>query len=162
MVVSEVSGPSYTIFTLMNPPKWIKYIGDRNIKTPEDAKMYIQKNMIPQLEKCGYSNYTVIRKSDNVKIGSCGLYDRKGLEGIDLGFAFLPDYEKQGYAFEASEAIVNAAKEKFHLNHLNAITVKENSESQKLLKKLGFKYAQIIKLDGSELLLYKIMLDEKS
>lgn len=43
---------------------------------------------------------TVIRKLDNVKIGTCGLYDREGIDGVDIGFAFLPEYEKKGFAFE--------------------------------------------------------------
>ena len=86
---------SYFILELFNSPKWIENIGDRNIKSLEDASNYIEKNMISQLQRLGYSNYTVIRKSDNVKIGSCGLYDREGLDGIDIGFAFLPEYKKK-------------------------------------------------------------------
>ena len=86
------------IFELFNTRKWIENIGDRNIKTVESAKAYILEKMKPQLERLGYSNYTIIRKIDNVKIGTCGLYDREGLEGIDIGFAFLPEYEKKGYA----------------------------------------------------------------
>lgn len=56
------------IFELMNTPKWIKYIGDRNVNSIEEAKEYIINKMQPQLEKLGYSNYTVIRKVDNVKL----------------------------------------------------------------------------------------------
>lgn len=50
------------IFELLNASKWIRYIGDRGIKTEENAKDYIQEKMIPQLERLGYSNYTLIRK----------------------------------------------------------------------------------------------------
>lgn len=127
------------IFRLLNTPNWIKYIGDRNIKTIDDAKEYIKEKMIPQLERLGYSNYTLIRKEDHMKIGTCGLYDREGLEGIDIGFAFLPEYEKKGFAFEASNRLKNAAFNEFDLNTINAITSKENRSSQKLLDKLGFK-----------------------
>ena len=81
------------IFELLNTPKWIENIGDRNIKSVEMAKDYIASKMHPQLERLGYGNYTLIRKIDGVKIGSCGLYDREGLEGINIGFAFLPEYE---------------------------------------------------------------------
>jgi len=80
------------IMELMNTPKWIEFIGDRNVKTLEGAKAYIANKMMPQLQRLGYSNFTIIRKSDDVKIGTCGLFDREGLEGIDIGFAFLPHY----------------------------------------------------------------------
>lgn len=146
------------IFELLNTPKWIKYIGDRNIKNIENAIEYIKHKMIPPLERLGYSNYTIIRKSDNQKIGSCGLYDREGLHGIDLGFAFLPEYEKKGYAFEASNRIKEAAFNEFNLESICAITTKENDSSQKLLVKLGFRFVGTTKLpnDYEELLIYKI------
>ncbi|MEZ5008622.1 MAG: GNAT family N-acetyltransferase [Chitinophagales bacterium] len=81
------------LMELLNTPKWIQNIGNRNINNLEDAKVYIQTKCTPQFERLGYGNYTVVRKSDQVKLGTCGLYDREGLEGIDIGFAFLPQYE---------------------------------------------------------------------
>ncbi|PKV51552.1 RimJ/RimL family protein N-acetyltransferase [Aquimarina sp. MAR_2010_214] len=146
------------IFKLFNSPKWIEYIGDRNIKTIEDAKEYIETKMITQLKKLGYSNYTLIRKEDNCKIGTCGLYDRDGLEGIDIGFAFLPEYEKKGYAYESANKLKNIAFSEFELTCVNAITRKENMSSQKLLEKLGMKKEGTTKLpnDFKEWLVYKI------
>jgi len=146
------------IFELLNTPKWIKNIGDRNVKSAEDAKDYILNKMQPQLIRLGYSNYTLIRKVDNVKIGACGLYDREGLEGVDIGFAFLPKYEKKGFAFEAADKIKNAAFNDFGINVISAITAKYNIPSQKLLEKLGLELVGTTILPGEEeeLLLYKI------
>ncbi|MEO0505094.1 MAG: GNAT family N-acetyltransferase [Bacteroidota bacterium] len=149
------------IFRLMNTPKWIQYIGDRQIRTVKDAENYITNNMTPQLERLGYSNYTVIRKTDNAKIGTCGLYDREGLEGIDLGFAFLPEHERKGYAFEASQALLDKAANQFKIACLSAITVPDNIASQRLLKKLGFEFTETTQLKGSELFVYKIKLNGK-
>jgi len=136
----------------------LKYIGDRNIKTVENAKDYIKEKMIPQLERLGYSNYTLIRKQDNKKIGTCGLYDREGIDGIDIGFAFLPEYEKKGYAFESSNKLKEVAFSEFDIKFINAITTKENNASQKLLEKLGLKFMSTIKIpnNDNEFLLYKI------
>jgi RimJ/RimL family protein N-acetyltransferase len=85
------------IFKLLNSPKWIKYIGDRNIKSLDDAKQYIVEKILPQYKRLGFGTFTVIRKFDNSKIGTCGLYDREGLEGIDLGFVFLPEFKKKWF-----------------------------------------------------------------
>ena len=147
------------IFELLNTPKWIENIGDRNIKTVENAKDYILNRMIPQLEKLGYSNYTIIRKIDNIKIGTCGLYDREGLDGIDIGFAFLPEYENKGYAFEAANRIKKAALNDFGIKVISAITTKTNVSSQKLIKKLGLELTGTIQLpnETEELLIYKIV-----
>lgn len=121
------------LLELLNLPKRIKYIGDRNVYTIKEAETYIKHKMTPQLKKLGFSSYTVIRKTDNAKVGSSGLYDREGLEGIDLGFAFLPLYEKMGYAFESANKLKDLAFNQFNLKHISAITTSENKDSQKLL-----------------------------
>ncbi|MCU4163771.1 GNAT family N-acetyltransferase [Carboxylicivirga caseinilyticus] len=149
---------SELILELYNTPKFIKYIGDRNVRTVEDAKQYIREKMIPQLQRLGYSNYVLIRKEDNQKIGTCGLFDREGLEGIDIGFAFLPEYEKMGFAFEASAKLKEVAFNEFDIKTISAITAKDNFSSQKLIEKLGLRLIGTTKLpnDDEELLVYKI------
>lgn len=146
------------ILELMNSPKWLKYIGDRNLHTVEDATTYIIKKKLPQLLRLGYGNYTVIRKTDNIKLGTVGLYDREGLEGIDIGFAFLPAYEKKGYAFEAANKLKQLAFTVFGLTQLSGIISKENTASHQLLKKLGLTLTGTINIpnDTEELLLFKI------
>lgn len=81
------------IFQLANSPKWLKYIGDQNIQSINDAEEHIKEKMYPQLKQLGFGNYAVIRKKDGVKMGTCGLKNRDGIEGVDIGFAFLPAYE---------------------------------------------------------------------
>ncbi len=146
------------ILELMNTPKWIEYIGDRNVKSIASAKAYIVNKMMPQLQRLGYSNYTIVRKSDNAKIGTCGLFDREGLDGIDIGFAFLPAYRKKGYAFEATHKLKNMAFNEFGIPELSAITAKNNSASQALLEKLGLKRSATTKLpkEDKEVLIYKL------
>lgn len=144
------------ILELLNSPKYIQFVGDKNLKNTEDAEKYINDRMITQLERLGYSNYTVLRKSDNMKIGCVGLYDREGVEGIDIGYSFLPEFEGKGYAFEAAAELKRAAKEEFNLKDLYAITVQENRGSRKLLEKLGFAFKEVIHIpnDPNELMLY--------
>lgn len=136
------------VFRLMNTPKWLQYIGDRNIRSVNDARVYIQNRMLPQLQRLGYSNYTVVRKADGQPLGSCGLYDREGVEGIDIGFAFFPEFEGQGYGFEAANCLKQAAFGTFGLELLSAITSFENKASQRLLEKLGLKRVGAITLPG--------------
>ena len=125
------------ILELLNTPKWLQFVGDRDVHSVEEAKSYIEQRMLPQLRTHGYSNYTMIRTDDQVKIGCCGLYDREGLEGVDIGFALLPAYENMGYAFEGSSEIMRAAKEHFSIRKIKGITSKQHFASQKLLRKLG-------------------------
>lgn len=146
------------LLELFNTPKWLKYIGDRNIRTVDDARTYVREKIRPQLELLGFASYTIVQKSDGQKIGMCGLYDRAGLEGIDIGFAFLTEFEGKGFAYEASVQLKDAAFNEFGIDELLAITTKDNYSSQKLLEKLGLKVAGTVKIpnDDEELLLYRI------
>ncbi|MGB0895912.1 MAG: GNAT family N-acetyltransferase [Flavobacteriaceae bacterium] len=145
------------IFELLNTPKWLEHIGDRNINSIKDAENYIREKIIPNFKTNGAGNYTVVRKDDGTKIGSCGLYDRDGVEGIDIGYAFLPNYEGMGYAFEAASKIKTIATTNFGITTISAITSQTNFRSQKLLEKLEFEFQNLITIpnDPEQLMLYK-------
>ena len=146
------------VFALLNSPKWLQYIGDRDVKNIAAARAYIEERMLPQLQKLGYGNYICIRKSDHAKMGSCGLYAREGLQGVDIGFAFLPEYEGMGYAYEPAKRIKVAAFQEFNIPEIKGFTTKDNFSSQKLLEKLGMTVTGTTFLpnDEEELLVYYI------
>ena len=136
------------LVTLLNSPKWLQYIGDRNVHTEEEAVEYINVKMITQLDRLGYGNNLVIRKEDSMPMGACGLYERPGLPMIDIGFAFLPAFEGKGYGYEAASRLLQAGKEDFGMQKICAITVKENLASQKLLHKLGLQFIKKLLVEG--------------
>lgn len=143
---------------LLNSPKWLQFNGDRNVYTIKDAKNYIIERILPQPKQLGFGNYTVLSKIDGIKIGSCGLYNREGVDGVDIGFAFLPTYESLGYAFESAQALLNMGKNKLKLSKISALTTEENLQSQRLIEKLGLKFIKKIKIpnDCETLRLYTI------
>ncbi|WP_299216778.1 GNAT family N-acetyltransferase [uncultured Dokdonia sp.] len=145
------------VLELLNTPKWLSYIGDRKVYTEEDAVQYITSKMLPQFEEKQFGNYIVIRKEDGKKIGCCGLYDREGIEGVDIGFAFLPLYEGKGYGYESASKTMQYGKEVHRITTVSGITVKENIESQRLLEKLGLTFIKMITLsnDTEAVMLYR-------
>ena len=128
------------VLAILTAPKALKFIGDRNPHSEEDAREYIRHRALVQLRERGYANYTLVTKETGTKVGVCGLYVRPDLELIDLGYALHPDHEGQGYAREASKRIMQAAKERFGQLKLSAITHGENTASIKVLLALGFTY----------------------
>lgn len=138
------------LFYLMNSPKWLKYIGNREITSFEKARNYILRRIKPQQAQQGLGSFTVIRKADQKKIGTCGLYRREGLPAPDIGFAFLPRFEHKGYAFEAARKVLETGLETYHLQQILAITTADNTSSQRLLKKLGLKQTGMVLLPGDE------------
>lgn len=146
------------IFELYNMPKFIKFIGNRHINTIFDAENYIKSKFLPQLEKLGFGNYLIILKEGNIKIGSIGIFEREGLEVVDIGFSVLEKYEGKGYMFEGADKIKSVAMNDFGLKKISAITTKDNFSSQKLIEKLGLQFRNFVILPGEteELMYYEL------
>ncbi|MCK8480208.1 GNAT family N-acetyltransferase [Psychroserpens algicola] len=143
------------ILELMNTPKWLRFIGDRHVKTVEDAANYLQNNQLKAYDNFDFGYYKAQLKNDNLKpIGSFGLLKRDTLDAVDIGFSLLPEYEGQGYGLEGATAVMNLAKTKFDIKKLCAITLPENKASIHLLEKLGLSYQKSVKpFDNDEELL---------
>jgi ribosomal-protein-alanine N-acetyltransferase len=138
------------IAALVNTPEWLKFIGDRNVSTQDDARVYVEKlNGNPNV------NFWVVKlQNQNISIGVITFIKRDYLEHYDIGFAFLSKYAKNGYAYEATMPILNDALNNPNHQQILATTVKENTASIKLLQKLGFRYEKEIEIGKDLLLLY--------
>ena len=132
------------IFELLNSTSWLKFIGDKNITTKNKAKDYIQETLINSYIKNGFG-LLVIKLKDETSIGLCGFLKRDYLEHADLGFALLPIYERLGYAFEATYAMMEYGESELDLKKVMAICMETNQRSLQLLSKLGFKKLDTIK-----------------
>lgn len=126
------------VLSLLNTPSWLKYIGDRKVKTLKDAQRYIMNSLLRLYKDQGYGAWVVVLKETAQPIGICGLFKRRYLEHPDLGFAFLPSAEGKGYAYEASVAALDYSQKQLHLPMIYAITHPENQRSGRLLDRLGF------------------------
>lgn len=126
------------ILRLLNEPSWLEFIGDRGVRSLDDAQRYIQEGPLATFAAHGYGLYAVTRKAGGAPIGLCGLLRRDFLAEADLGFAFLPEMWGQGFAHEAAAGVIAHAREHLGMGRLLAITALENPRSTRLLAKLGF------------------------
>lgn len=146
------------LLDLLNQPSWIKYIGDRGVRTIAQAAEFIETRYQKSYKDNGFGLWVVDLKdvpaaagaTDNTPIGICGLVKRDTLPEPDIGFAFLPDYWGKGYALEAAEGTLNFAEEKLQIKNLLAITTLDNQSSIKLLKKIGFTFENIITSEAGD------------
>ncbi len=138
------------IFELVNDPDWLRYIGDRGVRSIEDAGAYIRNGPRAMYERVGFGLWLVERKGDRAPLGICGLIRRDTLDDVDVGFAFLPAYRGEGYAFEAAAATLACAKNVHGLSRIVAITSLDNSPSIRLLGRLGFRFEKQIRLRGED------------
>jgi RimJ/RimL family protein N-acetyltransferase len=141
---------------LLNEPSFLRFIGDRGVRTLEDARAYILKGPVDMYDRLGFGLYLAELKEEGVPIGICGLVKRDFLADVDIGFAFLPEFWGQGYASEAASAVMEYAKGALGLKRIVAITNPENHSSIRLLEKLGLKFDRMIRAtaDGPEIRLF--------
>ncbi|MGG1660262.1 GNAT family N-acetyltransferase [Brevibacillus sp. NRS-1366] len=146
------------ILTLLNDPSWLQFIGDRGVRTEEDARNYILNVSIDMYNRLGFGFFLTELKGGNVPIGICGLVKRETLEDVDIGYAFLPNYRGKGYAYEAASAVLSYGKETISLRRIVAITTEDNHASSKLLERLGLQLEGIVQLgsDPEKLKLFAI------
>ncbi|WP_421290529.1 GNAT family N-acetyltransferase [Aeromonas veronii] len=143
------------ILELLNDGDFYRYIGDRGIRTLEQAQEYIQQGPAVSYARYGHGLYLVERKEDGASLGICGLIKRDALEQVDIGYAFLPQYRGQGYAIEAAQAVLVDGKSRLGIVQVVAIVTPGNERSIGLLAKLGLVRSRLVKLseDADECLL---------
>lgn len=134
------------ILELVNEPAWWRFIGDRGVRTLDDARAYIANGPAAMYRNHGFGLWAVERKDQAVSLGICGLIKRDGLSDVDLGFALLERFWGHGYAHEAAAAVLAHGRDCLKLPRIVAITSPDNERSGGLLEKLGFRYDRMIRL----------------
>jgi RimJ/RimL family protein N-acetyltransferase len=138
------------IIELLNSPGWLEFIGDRNVRTKEEAIAYLQNGALKSYSENGFGLSMVETKTEGLPIGMAGLIKRDFLEHPDIGFAFLPGHDRKGYGYEIASAILKHAAEKWKIQTVCAITLPNNTRSVRLLEKLGLKFSSTIIYPGTD------------
>lgn len=143
------------VYDLVNDPGWLRNIGDRGVRNLDDARAYMRRAMLAMYERHGFGMYLVELKETGEPIGTCGLVKRDGLDDVDIGFAFLPQFRDRGFAREAAVAVLGHARE-LGLPRVVAIVSAANDRSISLLERIGLRFERMLKLpsDDEEICLY--------
>lgn len=136
---------------LMNDKDWIKNIGDRGIRTIEDAEEYIRSRFLKTYSESDLGFYGLVLKNSHQIIGVAGLIDRDGIDDVDIGYGILPEFRGKGYAFEATKAVYDYGYNKLKLKKIVAIVNPENPSSINLLSKLGLEFEKMVRLPDEEI-----------
>lgn len=162
LVLRELTGDDAEfILGLLNQPSFLRFVGDKGIRTVSDARAWIETGPRANYRRHGYGLNLVTLREVAEPIGICGLVNREWLEDPDIGFSLLPDYWSQGYAYEASSAVLRQAATVYRLGRILAITNHDNRSSVHLLEKLGFSFLKYVRTpdQNEELSLWSAGLD---
>jgi RimJ/RimL family protein N-acetyltransferase len=147
------------ILEQVNEPSFIQNIGDRGVRTLEEACAYILNGPAASYAKNGFGLYLVTLKETGESIGMCGLIKRDALDDVDIGYAFLPKYWGRGYAVEAARAVRDFAKEVIGLKRIVAITDPANEGSIRVLEKIGLRFERMVRLSEDDIALKLFAID---
>jgi RimJ/RimL family protein N-acetyltransferase len=141
---------------LVNDPSWLRFIGDRGVRTLDQARKYLESGPIRSYQRVGFGTYCVELKATGEALGVCGLIRRDDLADVDVGFAFLPRHWGCGYARESTQAVLEQGRKDFGFKRVAAMATPDNEKSIRLLESLGFERQGRIKMPGetTELELY--------
>jgi RimJ/RimL family protein N-acetyltransferase len=143
------------ILRLLNDPSWLRFIGDRGVRTLDDARRYIERGPQQMYRDSGLGLLLVEHTPDAAPMGLCGLIRRETLPDVDIGFALAPEYRGSGYALESAVATMRYAREVLRLPRVVAIVMPGNTASTRLLERLGMRLEGTIRLGpGAEELDY--------
>ncbi len=141
------------IVELLNDSAFLRFVGDKGVRTSDDARNYILTGPLESYARHGFGLWVVELKGSGRSMGICGLLKREALDHVDIGFAFLPQYRSRGYAFESAAAVMDYARAVLGLGRVVAITNDDNTGSQRVLEKIGMSFDRMIRLseDGPEI-----------
>ena len=136
------------MLAVWNDPAFVRNVGDRGIRSVEDAREAMHAGPLKLYADHGFGPYAMVLKSDGTRIGICGLFQRPNLDRPDIGFAVLPDYCRKGYAGEAARAVLAHARDDLALRSLCAIVSPGNTPSIALIERLGLEFEGMITMPG--------------
>jgi RimJ/RimL family protein N-acetyltransferase len=134
------------VLELLNEPDFIRNIGDREVRTLDDARRYIQHGPVASYSQHGFGLFLVELQNGGAPIGICGLLKRDYLDDVDVGFALRESFRGKGYAFEAASAVMHLGQQVLGLRRIVAITSPDNHASMSLLRRLGLEFERTIRI----------------
>lgn len=138
------------VHALLNDPEFLRHIGDRGVRTVEEARAYITAGALAAYAEHGFGLWVMERKEDGTALGLCGLVKRPDLDDVDVGYALLPSHRGAGYAREAVAATLAHARSAFGLARLIAVVSPDNLPSRRLLEREGFVFERMVRMAPEE------------
>ncbi|HMD73639.1 MAG TPA: GNAT family N-acetyltransferase [Steroidobacteraceae bacterium] len=144
------------ILELLNEPTFIRFIGDKGVRSLKDACDYLEKGPIGSYRRFGFGLYLTSLRASGEPIGICGLVKRDALQDVDVGFALMPQFAGFGYATESAAAVLAYGKREFGLKRIVGITDPDNHASIAVLRKIGLRFERnvALELSGEEVQLF--------
>lgn len=140
------------ILELLNTETWLRFIGERQVHSAEAAIHYIRNINADPNYNCGVFQL----KETGIPLGIVTFIYRKAYDYPDIGYAQLPQFEGNGYAFEAVKHCLDETFARYIAEKVLAVTRPDNVKSLRLLKRLGMSEEPALSGGESPVLVYAV------
>ncbi len=150
----DEEGDAAFVLALLNTPGFLANIGDRHVRSAQDAQRYIREGPARSFACNGAGLMKVSLRDTGEAVGMCGLVFRSpAIPHPDVGFAVLPEFMGRGIATEAAEAAIAHFAPLLRLEAVMGVVVPTNAPSIRVLEKLGLGLLEERRLaEGAEVL----------
>jgi len=136
---------------MFTDPEVMRYIGPRRPMT--EAEIQNRLADILHRQDSERTRYAVASKATDKLIGVAGLRDEDGVK--DFGYYFRRSYWGKGYALEACSAIIDHIETNLQITNYQIFIADENTNSIRMIKKLGMQAVKNITKSGEQGSLYR-------
>lgn len=141
-------------FTLNGDAEVMQYI--REAKTKEQCDVFLKENLEFYKTHPGLGRFAVFTKDADAFAGSFSLLSINNSSDIHLGYAFLKPFQGKGFATELVKASLPYVFSTIQKETVHALTVAENTASQKVLLKCGFAFSHIMIHNEDEVMVFEL------
>lgn len=135
--ISERDKESYQkLYINENINKWWGYDYKADLGDKQATADYFY-NFAKELKE-KKEEYSLLVKKDKIVIGEIVLYNFDYFGGVEIGYRFFSEQQGKGYATESVGAVVDFVMTQLKAKKIMSKCYKENVNSEKLIKKLGF------------------------
>lgn len=152
---SDVDG----LFELDSDPEVNKFLGNRPLKTIDEAEKII-RFIRKQYQENGIGRWAIIDKETHDFMGWTGLKleskIRKEVSYYDLGYRLKKEYWGKGIGTETARASLHYGFNQLALHEICAAAHIHNEASNRILQKIGLDFIETFEYDGATHNWYKM------
>ena len=128
------------LFRMNRDKEIMQYVGDGSTRSYEEQIEELDRLILNYAKRPGLGIWATLLKDSHTFIGGSGLVYYDNTPEIEIGYRILKEHWNQGYATEASIALLQYGFEQLGLKKIVSSAHVDNIASRRVMEKIGLKF----------------------